>query len=326
MTRILIVRLSSLGDIIHTYPMVYDIKSKIKNCQIDWLVDANFADLVKLNNLVDEIIPIPLRIWKKNKLSFFYYLYKWYQYRKNKNKHYDYIIDPHGMLKSAFLTLFFNGPKFGYDKNSVKEKIAALFYQNKYSVENNCLAITKNRLLAQKIFNYDLVLNKVDFWLEKEYFPSLNFVSKTKYIIFFHATSKNSKKYSINNWVHIANYLIDNYGITIIIPYGNIKELQESQKINKLINKKDNTIVPNKIFNYFELHCLINNAEFVFGVDTGLVHLANALNKKLIAIYVDTNPNLTGVFESDIAKNIGNKAVVPSSTQVINLYENIIKK
>lgn len=325
MKKILIIRLSSLGDIVHNYPMLYDIKYKIKDCQVDWLVDANFVDLIKLNNLVDGIIPIPLRIWKKNKLKIFYYFFKWYKYIKNKNRQYDYIIDSHGMLKSSILTIFFNGPKFGYDVKSIKEKISILFYKNRYRVDKNYLVTTKNRILAQKIFNYDVDLKKIDFGIEKEKFPILDFTNKIKYIIFFNATSKDSKKYPINNWLKIAQYLINKYNFTIVIPFGNKNEQNEAQEISKNILKKNNILIPNKILSYFELHCLINNAEFVFGVDTGLVHLANAFNKKLIAIFTDTNPNLTGVFESSFAKNIGNVGIIPSVEQIINLFENIIK-
>ncbi len=325
MKKILIIRLSSLGDIIHNYPMLYDIKSKIKDSQVDWLVDANFADLIKLNNLVDGIIPIPLRIWKKNKLKFFYYFFKWYKYIKNKDRKYDYIIDSHGMLKSSILNIFFKGPKFGYDMKSIKEKISILFYNNRYRVDKNYLATTKNRILAQKIFNYDVDLKKVDFGIKNENFPKLYLTNQIKYIIFFSATSKDSKKYPISNWLKLAQYLIDKHNIKIVIPFGNKKELKEAQEISNNIYPKNNIMIPDKILTYFELHCLISNAEFVFGVDTGLVHLANALNKKLIAIFTDTNPNLTGIFESNIAKNIGNIGVIPSVEQIINLFENIIK-
>ena len=82
-------------------------------------------------------------------------------------------------------------------------------------------------------------------------------------------------------------------------------------------------IVPDKRMSYLELVQLINSSVFIFGVDTGLVHLANALDKKLIAIYTDTNPEKTGVFETRKAKNIGNIGKIPSVTQVINIFETL---
>ena len=94
--------------------------------------------------------------------------------------------------------------------------------------------------------------------------------------------------------------------------------------IKNLINS-DKVYVPDNTIDFATLTKMITNAEFIFGVDTGLIHLANALNKKLIAIYVDTNPDKTGIFESHIAKNIGNINKIPSVNQIINLYESILK-
>ena len=79
MIKILIVRLSSLGDIVHTYPMLNDIKKNVKECKVDWLVDESFAELVKLNPLVNNVITVPLRSWKKNKLQIFSNLKSWRQ-------------------------------------------------------------------------------------------------------------------------------------------------------------------------------------------------------------------------------------------------------
>ena len=98
MLKILIIRLSSLGDVVHTYPMIYDIKQNLPNCEIDWVVDESFYDLVKLNPLVNNIIPIALRKWKKN-FAFFDFL-SWVRQNKNTKK-YDYIIDVQGLIKSS---------------------------------------------------------------------------------------------------------------------------------------------------------------------------------------------------------------------------------
>ena len=124
MTKILIIRLSSLGDIIHVYPMIYDIKNYFNNCQescqIDWLVDDSFKNLVECNSLIDNIITVPLRRWKKQKLHIVSEFISW----KNSlpSKQYDYIIDVQGMIKSAFLTRYFNGSVYGYGFLTLKEK------------------------------------------------------------------------------------------------------------------------------------------------------------------------------------------------------------
>lgn len=320
--NILIIRLSSLGDIIHTYPMIYDIKNNIKNCNIDWLVDENFAQLVEINPLVDNVIKISLRTWKKNKFKFLKNIVTW----KNsvKSKRYDFIIDSQGLLKSALLAKCFNGQVYGYDKNSIREKAACFIYDYKYNIGKDWLAITKNRLLAEKIFNYKVNLKSVDFGIEHNKDSNPVKILKQEYVVFFHATSQNSKKYPIVNWAELANYLIKQYKLKIILPFGNEEEKKDCFKIKELIKSND-VYIPEVRFDYIELTGLIERSSFIFGVDTGLTHLANALNKKVIAIYVDTDPEKTGIFESRIAKNIGNKNTIPTSLEVIDMFEKIIK-
>ncbi len=238
--KILIIRLSSLGDIVHTYPMLYDIKSHFAECQVDWLVDESFADLVKLNHQIDNVIPIPLRRWKKNKLGFLFNLKIW----KNEIKHleYDYIIDSQGLVKSALLAKCFSGKIYGLGKNSIREKLASYLYHEKIETGKNLLAVTKNRLLAAKIFDYEIDLNSINFGLNKSDYPALQIIQGKKYIIFFHATSRDSKKYPVQYWVDLANFIIKKYDVMIILPYGSLKEKGESENIQNLIGSKKKSI------------------------------------------------------------------------------------
>ncbi len=316
--KILVVRLSSLGDIIHTYPMIYDIKKNLPNTTIDWLVDENFVDLVQLNPLVDNTISIPLRKWKKDKLSLFSNFRKW----RTQTTKYDYIIDAQGLIKSAILAKCFNGTIYGLGRNSIREKLACLLYNKCFDTGKQLLAITKNRILASMIFGYNINTVSVNFGLSNLKISD-NKITKP-YVIFFHATSKESKKYPKNDWAKLATYLINNHNISIILPFGSEQEKIESLAINNLISS-NKVYVPENTFDYTKLTEIITNAEFVFGVDTGLIHLANALNKKLIAIYVDTNPEMTGIFESNIAKNIGSKNVIPTVNEISTAFESIMK-
>lgn len=326
--NILIIRLSSLGDIIHTFPMVQDIKQNYPRAAIDWLVDESFQDLIKINPSIDEIITIPLRTWAKNKLNFLQNFSTW----KNKiqaqlcSKYYDYIIDAQGLLKSAALTKCFNGQVYGFGKNSIREKFAIFFYQHKIETGKQHLAIQKNRLLAARIFNYEIDQTQVNFglttaWLQQICPQNIANIPQSDYVVFFHATSKDSKKYPLLHWVTLAKYLITQYNLQIILPFGSATEQAESQQIKNLLQEYSNMIiVPEKRMSYFELVQLINSSFFIFGVDTGLVHLANALNQKLIAIYTDTNPQKTGIFATTRAKNIGNIGQTPKVEEIIDQF------
>ena len=322
MKKILIIRLSSLGDIVHTYPMVYDIKKNVPDCQIDWLVDEAFVDIVSLCPGINEAITVPLRKWKKNKLQALFNFLLWKKSIKNKN--YDFIIDSQGLGKSAILTKVFNGNTYGFDTNSVREKLATKFYTNKYEIDENNLAITKYRLLGKKIFNYKIDIKEVNFGLIEDK-SKKNVIVLDKYVIFFHATSKPNKEYGVNNWATLADYLIKVYKLKVMLPFGNDGEKNQALQIKKIVDS-DKVEVFDNVLDYFTLANLINKSEFVFGVDTGLIHLANAMNKPLIAIFVDSDPHKTGIFESNIAKNIGDSKKPPLITDVIDLFEKIKKK
>ena len=181
--KILIIRLSSLGDIVHTYPMLYDIKNHFGECQVDWLVDESFVDLVKLNHQVDNVIAIPLRSWKKNKLGFISNLKTW----KNGIKHlkYDYIIDSQGLVKSALLAKCFTGKIYGYGKGSIREKLASYLYNEKVETGKELLALTKNRVLAAKVFHYEIEQDTPNFGLDQYDYPQLKLLKNKKYVILF---------------------------------------------------------------------------------------------------------------------------------------------
>ena len=230
--NILIIRLSSLGDIIHTFPMISDIKKNFPDAQIDWLVDNSFQDLVAINPNIHEVINIPLRSWSKHKLSFIHNFRQWKKEIQSKfvNKHYEYIVDSQGLFKSAFLTKLFNGRVYGFGKNSIREKIATIFYNHKIEIGKNHLALQKNRLLAAKIFNYRIDQTHVDFGLSGDTASNdgdmgqnsssldaikLSLDSGKKRVLFFHATSKDSKKYPIKDWVTLAEYLINKQKLNI---------------------------------------------------------------------------------------------------------------
>ena len=319
-TKILIIRLSSLGDIIHTFPMISDLKLNYPNSIIDWLVDDNFSDLVKFSINIDNVLSIPLRKWKKNKFTLIKNLFLWY--KSHNFDHYDYIVDSQGLLKSAILAKCFKGKIYGYSKDSVKEKLASLFYDYKIYIPKDIFAINKNRLLSSKIFNYDSESLPINFGVIDKI--ENNDLIYHNYVIFFHCTSMDNKKMPQLLWKDFASYLINKYDLNIIIPYGNTQEKEDSLSIAKTIGS-NNVVVPESILSYNQIFTLINNANFILGVDTGLIHLSNALRKKLIALFISTNSKKTGVYETEISKNLDYISNEKTLSDIINCYETIRK-
>jgi heptosyltransferase-1 len=320
MIKILIIRLSSLGDIIHTFPMVNDIKSNFNNVEIDWLVDDSFKELIKFNKNIKNIYSIALRKNKKDKFKIIKELVKLKKILED--TYYDYIIDSQGLIKSSILTRFIKGKSYGFSFFSIKEKLASFFYNNSIYVTKDIKATIRYRKLAQKIFKYDLdIKNNVNFGLNNN-----KDIKHNNLIIFFHATSDKNKKYPFSQTINLLNKILLNYKYNILLPYGNNKEYEESIKIKEHLINQELVIVPSQIYNYSDMYDMIKNSVFIIGVDTGLLHLSNALNKNLIALYVSTDPNKTGIIETENSVNLGGINLIPSSDEVFELFVKLLNK
>lgn len=305
MIKVLVIRLSAIGDIFHTFTILPDIKNKLLDCQIDWLVDESFVDVVKLSPLVDNIIGIPLKKWKKNKFSWLINLIK---FKKNlPAKNYDYIIDTQGLIKSAIISRFlFKGNLYGLNFKSAREWPASLFYNHRVFVDQNNIAVVRLRGIIKEIFKIKQ-LDKLDFKIKivDNFTPICE-----NYIMYLHGTSKDNKKWAYNNWLSLTYWLIENTQYNIVLTYSNDEELAF---VTKLVNevKNQRLIVIDKL-PFAQLAMVIKKATLIVGVDTGFLHLANLLNKPLLAIFLATNPNYVGIIESSIAHMFGglNKKVL----------------
>lgn len=316
--RILVIRLSSIGDIFHGFTILPDLKKVFPDATIDWLVDENFVDFANLSPLIDNVIPIPLRKWKKNKLSL---ISKLIQYKKSlPNIEYDYIIDTQGLLKSALLAKFlFNGYVYGYDKKSARESLASLFYDFTYTVNQNDIAVVRFRGLIAKIFNLTHDLRQIDFRINSE---DCEISYPQGYVVYLYGTSRDAKKWQLENWVTLSMWIIQNTTKQIILTYSNTQEKHFAEQIITKLSTDRVTLV-NKL-SPVKVVDLINKSDLVIGVDTGFTHCANLLNRPTLAIYLDSKPNYGGILENNIAHNLGGyqQQVLPAT--VIEYIQRLI--
>ncbi len=327
MQRILIVKTSSLGDVIHCLPVVNDIHLHFPEAKIDWLVDESFADIPRIHAGVNQTFTVAMRRWKKALLS----PQTWSEIIEFKQKiqqnQYDVIIDTQGLLKSALAMRYAIGIKHGYDKNSIREPIASMFYDITHAISYQQHAVTRNRALAAMSLGYAVPTNAPDYGLEsKNSMPAnrsaigsqginFNVDLKTDYIIALHGTSRDSKLWPVENWVGLGGELAKQ-NLQLALPWANNAELVRANLIASQL--KNTTVLPK--LSITELASVIANAKAAIGVDTGLSHLAAALNIPTIAIYTDTNPALTGVMAGKFAPaiNLGGIAQLPSVSEVLS--------
>ena len=305
--RILIIKTSSLGDVVHSLPIIEDIKKNYHNSIIDWVIEENYTDIIKMHNGINKAIPVSIRRWRKKIFSAQTWLEITAFKKTIQSQHYDCVIDTQGLFKSGVITQLSRSiNKCGYDKKSAREPIASNFYDYCYSVGQNLHAVERNRMLAGSALNYDIAKGEIKYGIHPPHHSYiLGIVNELpeKYILGFHGTSHDNKLWDINQWVELCKKLIVN-GYFLVLPWGNKLEKIRAEKISKQVG---NAYVLPKV-GISSLAVIIEKSHAVVGVDTGLLHLAVALNKPAIGIYIKTNSAITGLFGEDLKKfkNLGN--------------------
>jgi heptosyltransferase I len=314
MQRILLVKTSSLGDVIHNLPVVNDILTQFPDVQIDWVVEESFADIPCLHPKIHKVFAVAFRRWRKQLFS----KSTWAEIAKFrediKHNEYDAVIDTQGLLKSGLLTAWAHGTKHGYGCSSAREPIASWFYNKKHDISYQQHAVVRNRTLAAMSLGYVPPTNAPDYGISANMpYKPIDIDLQANYIIALHGTSRDSKLWPLANWVALGKGLRDK-NLNLVLPWANATE---ELRANEIANQLSNATVLSKL-SIGQLASVIGGAQAAVGVDTGLSHLAAALNIPTIAIYTDTNPELTGVMagKQATAINLGGIGKMPSVDEV----------
>lgn len=319
MQRILLIKTSSLGDVIHNLPVVNDMHAHLPNVQIDWVVEESFADIPRLHPQVNQVFTVAMRRWKKHIFS----KKTWHEITKFKKliqkNQYDAIIDTQGLLKSALITRCANGVKHGYDKSSIRESLASYFYDKTYHISYQQHAVTRNRALVALSLGFAAPTNAPDYGISA---PKCALTLPEKYIIALHSTSRNSKLWPTQYWADLGKQLAQQ-NLSLVLPWASDAEHLRAQAIAQQVTAS--IVLPQ--LSIHALSGVIASATAAIGVDTGLSHLAAALNRPTVAIYTDTMPVLTGVMAGGNTKaiNLGGIAQTPSVDDVLQALKKLYK-
>ena len=309
--RILLLKTSSLGDVLHNLPVVTDIMREYPDARIDWVAEQAFASLPKLHPAVRNVIPVAVRSWRKNLFN----SDTWREIstfrRTLRTERYDIAIDTQGLLKSALLMRGVNGLRCGFDRSSAREPLSSLLYQRTFHVSKGQHAIERNRQLVAQAMGYTLQTG-VDYGIVPPEVPLPAWLPGGAYAVLLHATSRDDKLWDEANWVALGKFL-EQQDIRCILPWGNAVERSRSEKLCAQI---PHAISPCKL-NLTEIAVIIGKSTAVIGVDTGLAHLAAAMGVPTIGIYTATDPALTGLYAGDRAVNLGGIQRAPDVAEVI---------
>lgn len=292
--RVLLIKTSSMGDVIHALPALTDAGKAIPGIQFDWMVENAFAEIPHWHPLVNNVIPVALRRWRKGIFSRETRT-EWRQLRARLNEQqYDLILDAQGLVKSAFLSLFAKGVRAGLDFRSARESFASFAYQRKHTVNFYQHAVVRMRSLFSQALGYALPDAAPDFGIDLQQFKREN--SEEKYVVFLHATTWESKQWPETYWKQLAD-LAASSGYRIKISGGNTEELARAKRI------AEHSIAVDALprLSIAEMAQLLANSKAAIAVDTGFGHLAAALNLPTVSIYGSTNPEYTSA--------IGNQSI-----------------
>jgi len=286
--RVLFVKLSSLGDVIHNFPAVTDLARHRPEARISWAVEEAYAELVGLHPAIHDVIPVGLRSLRGGPLA----PSRWARLGETRRAlargAWDYVVDTQGLIKSALVARAARGVRFGLDRRSARERLAARFYDVKLPVARERHAVERNRDLVGQVFGYRPGAEP-RYGLEAPATPP-PWAPQQPYVVLLHAASRPQKAWPDDRWTALGALLAAS-GHACVLPGGNAAERERAARIAATIPGA--TAAP--AAGLTEIAALIGHAAMVAGVDTGLTHLAVALGRPTVGIYCATRPELTGL-------------------------------
>lgn len=291
--RVLIVKLTSMGDLIHALPALTDAKRAIPDIEFDWVVDESFVEVPLFHPSVKRTIKTAHRRWSRAKWQAINSGELRQFWRELRQEKYDIVLDAQNNLKSAIVTRLCRGLRCGMDKGSGREYGAHLAYQKTFTMPplKESHAILRQRQLFAAALGYPLPQTEPDFGVDTAKLPSLGFTLPEPYLVFVHNTTWDSKHWPERYWEQLIK-LATGAGYHVVLPWGSKHELARAQRLAATAANAT-TVVP--YLGIGEKATLLFNARGVIAVDTGLAHLTSVLNKPGIHLYGPTDVNLLGV-------------------------------
>jgi heptosyltransferase-1 len=287
--RVLIVKTSSMGDVLHTLPALTDAMQAIPGIRFDWVVEEGFAQIPTWHPAVGKVLPVAIRRWRKNWFSAPIKAERKSFYQALRSQQYDLVIDAQGLIKSAALvTRKARGIKHGMNWVSAREPLASLFYNKRHAIAKRQHAVERTRELFAKSIGY-LKPNQQGDYAIARHFLAVAPADANQYVVFLHATTRDEKHWPEAHWRDLIQ-LMHNSGLRIKLPWGALHEQDRAVRLAAGFDFVD--VLPR--LSLEEVAEQLAGARAVISVDTGLSHLTAALDRPNITLYGPTDPGLIG--------------------------------
>ncbi|RMF17509.1 MAG: lipopolysaccharide heptosyltransferase I [Gammaproteobacteria bacterium] len=296
MANPLLIKTSSLGDVIHMLPALSDLLRMRPDVKVDWVVEKAFAEIPAWHPAVAEVIPVEIRRWRKHPVQFFRSP-DWRALR-DRLQQAPLAVDAQGLVKSAWMMPWVSGPRIGYDRDSIREPLASLFYTDRVKVSRALHAIERNRQLLAQAMGYDCPDTPPDFGIvsrltaPQNTSPDTNSDISASGVFLLHGTTWPTKHWPEAYWVSLVRALRAR-GVPVTVTWGNDAERARARHLESVgacvLPKGDLTTLARALA----------RAQAVVTVDTGLGHLAAALNRPVVALFGPTSAQLTGLYGAE---------------------------
>ena len=316
--RVLLVKTSSMGDVVHALPLVTDMAEHLPGVVIDWVVEEAFADIARLHPAVRRVIPVALRRWRRAMLR----PATWREIdaaRASVRGAYNAALDCQGLLKSAWVAHWAGCPIYGFDRDSAREPLATRLYRRGFPVSRDLHAIARNRELGAKAFRY-IVAGPPRFGLP---LPAPQGEAATlaqrPFAMLLTNASRATKLLPDAHWHAIAEAL-GAHGLRCVLPWGSDAERVATEQ--RAAAMRDATVAPR--LPLASIAPVLAAARVVVGLDTGLTHLAAAVGAPTVGVFCDYDPRLVGVTGDAPCANVGDGHGVPAVPEVLAALERIL--
>ncbi len=318
MKRILVVKVTSLGDVIQAQPVVADLKRAFPGVKVDWAVDEAFAEVARWNEGTDRVLCAPLRRFKKAR--------HWADFKaiaasiaELRAYRYDVVVDIHGVYKSAIIAFLTRSVRrLGYHAKNLGERGAAFAYTGRFAPRHDVNAWHGMRETVGDALGYSVDGPAVYNLRIPRPAQEIVEAGSAPIALLFHAASKDDKKWPISHWVAVATELVQR-GFHIVLPWGSQGERAEAQQIAEQVPSAE--VLPK--LSVTEIAQWVDASAFVMGVDTGFVHLAHALGKRTVMIFIATSPTHFGNQAPFRSISIGDGHSIPSIDEAMRAIDHV---
>lgn len=313
--KILLVRTSSLGDLVHMLPAVSDIARHVPGATIDWVVEEAFAEIPAWHRSVHQVVPVAHRRWRK----------AWWSTESRRERravverlraaHYDLVLDMQALLKSVWLVRVAGGVKHGLDWRSAREPLSTLFYDVRHRIEFWQPAVPRQRQLAAAALGYTFD-GAPEFGLQDLCQPKN---AAAPYAVIMPSASRDDKLWPVPDWQAVFDRL-QQEGLGLRLLAGNDTEAARAQA---LIAGRSNAVVQPKS-GLTSLAAVLSAARVMVGLDSGLTHLCAALGTDTIGIYKASTPVRTPLTGAGRTFSLGDRNRAPERGEVLKALDAVL--